>query len=90
MLQGRIGRIDGYLVVRFVTMGHGQVVVLQINVKVWQDQLILDACPDDPGHLVPIHLNDGSLYTNLAHDVISFSGTGVGETTRSVRDWCTG
>ncbi|NBX46854.1 MAG: hypothetical protein EBT22_06590 [Chloroflexi bacterium] len=61
-----------------------------MNVKVWQDQLILDACPDDPGHLVPIHLNDGSLYTNLAHDVISFSGTGVGETTRSVRDWCTG
>jgi hypothetical protein len=31
------------------------------------DQLVLDELPDDPGHLVAVHLDDGILHLDLRH-----------------------
>ena len=36
-----------------------QVVVFEVDVEVGVDQLVLDELPDDAGHLVAVHLDDG-------------------------------
>ena len=38
-----------------------EVEVLQVDVEVRQDQLLADLLPDDAGHLVAVHLDDGVL-----------------------------
>jgi hypothetical protein len=44
-----------------------QVEVLQVNFQVGQDQLVLDELPDNAGHLVAVHLDDGIYYLDLGH-----------------------
>ena len=53
-----IGRVDGDLVVCFVTGLDAQVVVLQVDVQVRVDQLVLDAGPDDSGHFVAVQFDN--------------------------------
>ena len=67
VLLGRLGRIDRHLVVGLVAMLDAEVVVLQVDVEVRQDQLVLDELPDDAGHLVAVHLDDGILHLDLRH-----------------------
>ena len=67
MLLNRTGAIDGDLVVGRISVLNSEVVVLKIDIKIRQDQLLLDEVPDDAGHFIAIELNDGSLYFDLAH-----------------------
>ncbi|MEL7173101.1 MAG: hypothetical protein AAFN05_09095, partial [Pseudomonadota bacterium] len=63
----RVGRVDGDLVIGLVARFDAEVVVLQVDVEIGQDQLLFDESPDNPGHLVPIELDDGVLYLDLRH-----------------------
>jgi hypothetical protein len=57
-LPDRVGGIDRDLIVGRITALDPEVVVLQIDVEVGQDQLLLDECPDDSGHLVAVELDN--------------------------------
>src|SRR5665648_951976 len=50
--------VDRDLVVGGVPVLDRQVVVPQVDVEVGLDQAVLDGPPDDPGHLVAVHLDD--------------------------------
>lgn len=59
LLDG-VGAVDGDLVVGLVAVLHAQVVSVQLDVQEREDQLVLDQVPDDPGHLIPEDVDDGS------------------------------
>ena len=58
-LLGRFGGVDRDLVARLVALLDAEIEVHQIDVEIGKDQLVLDVLPDDPGHLVAVHLDDG-------------------------------
>jgi hypothetical protein len=47
-----------------------EIVVFEVDVEIWKDQLILDEAPDDPRHLVTIELDDGVLHLDLSHAIL--------------------
>ena len=51
--------IQCHLIVCLVTILHAEVEVLNVDVEEGQDQLILNELPDDAGHLVAVHINNG-------------------------------
>ena len=61
------GRVDRDLVVGLVPLLDAQVVILQIDIEIGVDQLVLDELPDDPGHLVAVHLDDRARDLDLLH-----------------------
>src|SRR3954463_730725 len=71
-----LGRVDRDLVVGLVALLDAEVVVLQVDVEVREDQLILDELPDDPGHLIAVEFDDGSLDLDLAHLLSSLALVG--------------
>ena len=54
-------------VVRLVPHGETQVEVLQVYVEKRHNEPLFDHRPDDAGHLVAVHLDEGVLYVNLGH-----------------------
>ena len=65
---GRLGGVERHLVVGGVAVLDAEVEVLEVDVEVRQDQLLADLLPDDAGHLVAVHLDDGVLHLDLGHD----------------------
>jgi hypothetical protein len=51
-----------------------QVEVLNIEIEVREDQFVFDKLPDDAGHLVPVHLDDGFGYFDFIHGSIKKNG----------------
>ena len=66
LLDGMSG-IDRDLIVGLIAILDTQVVVLQIDIEVFQDQFVLDELPDDAGHLVAVELDDGVFHLDLGH-----------------------
>ena len=64
----RLGRVDRHLVVGGVAVLHPQVVVVQLDIEEGEDQLVLDPLPDDPGHLVPVDVDDRVGDFDLCHE----------------------
>ena len=62
VLLGGVGRVDGDLVVGCVARLDAEVEILQVDLEIRQDQLLADLLPDDAGHLVAVHLDDGVLH----------------------------
>src|SRR6185503_3636261 len=62
-----IGRINGYLVISIITMFDPQVVVFDIQVQVWEYQLIFYKLPDNTGHFIPVQFNYRVCYFNFRH-----------------------
>ena len=58
-LLGRLRGVDGDLVARLVALLDAEIEIHQVDVEIGMDQLVLDVLPDDPGHLVAVHLDDG-------------------------------
>ena len=58
VLEGGVRRVDRHLIVGGVAVGRTQVVVEALDVQVGEDQILLDLLPDDPGHLVTVHLHN--------------------------------
>lgn len=65
VLLDSLGGIDGNLVVGLVTVLESQIVVLEVDIEVWVDELVLDILPDDPGHLITIQLHHRVLDLDL-------------------------
>ena len=66
-LLGLLGGVDGDLVVGLVALLDAEIVIEKIDVEIGMDQLVLDELPDDPGHLVAVHLDDGIRDLDLRH-----------------------
>ena len=61
-LPGLFGGVDGDLVLGAVAFLDAEIVIEQVDIEIGQDQLLLDEIPDDPGHLVAVHLDDGVVH----------------------------
>jgi hypothetical protein len=66
-LFGRLRSLDGDLVARLVALLNAEVEIHQVNVEIRIDQFFLDQLPNDPGHLVAIHLDDRIGYFDFCH-----------------------
>ena len=62
-----LGGLDGDPVIGAVAFLDPEIVVKQVDIEIGQDQLVLDEGPDDAGHLVAIHLDDGIFHFDLGH-----------------------
>ena len=60
-----LSSLNGNLIVGGVTILHAEIEVLDIQVQVREDKLILDQLPDNSGHLITVHLDDGIGYLDL-------------------------
>jgi hypothetical protein len=69
VLEDRVGRIDGHLVIGGIAVLHPEVVVLEVHVEIRQDQAVLDELPDDAGHLVAVEFDDRIVNLDLCHGV---------------------
>ena len=67
MLLDGVGGVDGHLVIGGVAVFDREVVIFDVEVKVGQDQLVLDELPDDAGHLVAVELDDRIDHLDLRH-----------------------
>ncbi len=81
VLGDRVGRIDGHLIVRLVTVFDTEVIIFQIDIQVRKDQLVLDKTPDNAGHLVPVQLDDRGLDLDFCHHIL-IGGTQLGPPSR--------
>lgn len=70
------------LVVCGITMLDAQIEIFDIQVEEGQNQLVLDGLPNDPSHLVAVHLHHwiGYLYLLRLHDYYNNGMTKICET----------
>ena len=66
-LLGLVGGVDGDLVVGLVALLDAEIVIEEIDVEIGMDQLVFDQLPDNPGHLVAVHFDDGICDFDLRH-----------------------
>lgn len=59
--------INGDLIVGLIAVFDRQIVIFQIDVEVWMDQLVLDELPDDAGHLIAVEFNDRVCNLDFCH-----------------------
>ena len=59
--------VQGDLIIGGVAMLDPEIEVFQVDVEVWQDQLLLDEAPDDTRHLVAVEFDDRFLDLDLRH-----------------------
>ena len=84
VLLDSLGSIERDLVVGLVTVWQTKIVVLEVDVKVWVDELVFDDLPDDPGHLITVQLHHRVLDLDLLdsclgrHPVLSDLGIQTG------------
>ncbi|MNU95002.1 hypothetical protein D3C71_850050 [compost metagenome] len=71
LLDG-VRRIDRDLVVGGVAVFNREVVIFDVEIEVWQDQLVLDELPDDTGHFVAVEIDDRIGYLDLCHEFLTF------------------
>ncbi len=64
---GLFGGINRDLVIGAIAFLDAEIIIEQINIEIGQDQLLLDEIPDNAGHLIAIHLDDGVCDLDFAH-----------------------
>ena len=69
---GRLGGIDGHLIVRLVAVRKAEVVVLRFEVDIGGEQDVLDLLPEDARHFVAVHLDERRFHLDLCHKVAPF------------------
>ena len=65
VLLDSLGSINGDLVIGLIAVLEAEIVVLEVDVEVWVDELFLDILPDNAGHFVTVELDDGVLDLDL-------------------------
>ena len=65
MLEYSLSGVNGDLVVGLISVRKTQVVVFQVNIKIWVNELFLDILPDDARHLIAIKFDDRVLDLDL-------------------------
>ena len=63
----RFGSVKGNLVICLIPVGKAQIIILGPEIDIRQQELILDQLPDDPCHLISVHLHKGRLHLDFAH-----------------------
>ena len=63
------GSLYGNLVSRLVAFYQSQVVVFRLQVNKGKDKFVLDHLPQDSGHLVTVHFDDGGGHLNFFHSI---------------------
>ena len=63
----RFGSVKGNLVICLISVGEAQIIILGLEIDIRQQELILDQLPDDPCHLISVHLHKGRLHLDFAH-----------------------
>jgi len=53
-----IGSIDGDLIVGSISVFDTKIKIFNIEIKEWEDKLILDCLPDNSGHFITIKLSN--------------------------------
>ena len=66
------GGIHGHLICGGIAVGQTQIVVLGLKIHKGEDQLVLDHLPQDAGHLVAVHLDEGRGHFDLFHSRVPF------------------
>jgi hypothetical protein len=46
---------------------HAEIEIHQVDVEIGKDQFVFDFLPDDPSHLVAVHLDDGISNLDFRH-----------------------
>ena len=69
---GCVGGIYGNLIAGLIAVQKAQIVVLGFQFHKGQDQLVLDHLPQNAGHLIAVHLHQGSCHFNLFHSLSPF------------------
>ena len=64
---GRVRTVYGNLVVGLVAVLKSEVVVFGLEINIGQYKLVLYHFPDDPCHLVAVHLYDGGSHFDFVH-----------------------
>lgn len=64
-----IGSVDGNLVISSITMFNPEIKIFDVDVKEWQNQLVLYCFPNDTGHLISVEFCNwvGYLYFVCVH-----------------------
>ena len=80
VLLGGLGRLHRHPVGRLLPLGQAQIKVDRLQFHVGQQQFFFDLLPQDPGHLVPVHLHQRGGHLNFFHGLllgfpIDFDGT---------------
>lgn len=55
------------LIVCLISIWQAQIVVFEVDVKVWVNEFVLDILPDDAGHLIAVKLDDRILDLDLLY-----------------------
>ena len=58
---------DGHLIVRLIPVLQPQIIVLCLQIDVGKKKIIFDHAPDDPGHLISVHLHQRRRHLYFAH-----------------------
>ena len=64
----------GHLIVRLIAVGKAQIIIFRVQLDERIQQLLLDHLPQNPGHLVPVHLDQRRRHFDLFHVVFLHSG----------------
>ena len=65
VLLDRLSGINSDLVIRLIPVRQAKVVILQVDLKIWVDEFLLDILPYYPRHLIAVQLDDGILDLDL-------------------------
>jgi hypothetical protein len=60
--------IDGNFIICFISVFHAQIVVFDIEIYVWENDLFFNGTPKNSRHFVAIQLNYWVLDVNLGRD----------------------
>ena len=64
--------VHGHLVAGGIAVGQAKVIVFGLEVHKRKDQFVLDHLPQDAGHLVAVHLDEGRGHFDLFHSRVPF------------------
>src|ERR1700733_15921128 len=79
----RLSGLDGDLIVGLVALVDAEIEIFEIDLEAGVNKLVLDQLPNDPGHLVAVHLDDGVGDLDFGHGA---SGP-VGARSAACSDW---
>ena len=77
VLLRRLRRLKRHAVIRLIPVRKPQVIILRLQIHIRQQQLLLDPFPENPCHLIAVHLNKRCRHTNLIHLISSFTKHGT-------------
>ena len=57
--------IHGDLIIGLIAVFHSEVIIFDVDIQVWKNELLLDEGPNDPGHFITVQFYNGIGYFNF-------------------------